>query len=124
MNSKTFRGIIGWTFINGLFMWAIVGACVLGSPMAYNFMAWLTGILAVITFMSWLGTTMAKKTSPEIYKDMCKECEGQFHVNMYLDILYDLVVVGLMVYGGFFAIVSIYAVTMYVQHDHESLLKG
>lgn len=121
---KILKGLSAWTTINGLFMWAVVSACILGSAVGYNFMAWVTGLMCVISVLMYLGVTLAKVNDAAAYEKLQKQYDDAWHVNKYVDILYDVIVLVFMVYGGFLGIASVYTVTMFAQFAFRTTLVG
>lgn len=120
---KLIKGLGAWCIYNGLFAWAVYAACILGMGVGYNFMVWITGIMFVVSIGGYLGIQALKTQSPEKYQEIRDMYNGQWHINRYIDILYDAGIMGLMVYAGFIGVASFYLVAMFVQHIYIKELK-
>jgi len=121
---KVAKGLLSWTVVNGLFAWAVFGACILGIGIAYNFMAWITGAMCVFAILGYAGTQVMKREAPEKYQEIADVYNNGFHVHRVIDIAYDACIIAMMLYGGFLGIASVYLVLMVAQHAYIGGLKN
>jgi hypothetical protein len=116
MNSwKTLKGMGLWAVINLPFMWAVVFTCIFGSVVAYNFVVWIVCIWGFIMIFGSIGIARMKEIDNTKFRELQNTYNSEWHINKWFDIAFDLVVIGLLVYAGFFVISTIYLTTVIAQ---------
>ena len=117
------KGFGYWAGFNGLYAWAVYSACIMLSPIGYNYLIWSTGVLLVLQILSLWGISIMKNQDREKYQKIADDYNKGWHINQYVDVLYSVVVLSAMLYGGFLGIATMYLTNEVIQFAIKGMFK-